>query len=291
MPISDIDMFRPDPVEEWSEAAPTGLGLRSELSVRNLNYATTHKYQHDRTDGEIPSILFGCDEQGRHGNFHPDSYRSICAVPSWAKRLEKVHTAWRRARVRANWSWKELDCSNSSDALLMNIFCYPQMTALPAVRALLGNESLDLPVFGFKPHSPLLAGRSDNTEIDMKLGRLLVEAKLTESDYQVADPRLVHRYPDFEAIFDSSELPMLNGRYLGYQLIRGVLAASVSQCCFCVFCDARRPDLIELWYRVMRAVRPVDLRCQLKILTWQELARALPSDLQHFLATKYGIFG
>lgn len=46
-------------------------------------------------------------------------------------------------------------------------------------------------------------------------------------------------------------------------------------CSFCVSCDARRPDLVEAWYRIMRAVRLSQLRCRLKLLTWQELATVL----------------
>ena len=75
----------------------------------------------------------------------------------------------------------------------------------------------------------------------------------------------------------------------GYQLIRGVLAAHATGGSFCVLCDARRPDLIENWYSVMRAVRSCVLRCRLQLLTWQELAAVLPRSLQKFLAAKYGI--
>lgn len=273
----------------WKTDLPSGLSLRTELSARSLQYARTHGYLHERTDGAIPSILFGCDEEGRHGNFHPASYRNILATPAWRRRLDKAHTSYRRARVRANWCWKELDCSNSSDALLMNIFCYPELTTVPAVRALLGNDLSELPEFGFKPRTPLSNGRYDNTEIDMKLGGLLVEAKLTESDFQLADPRLVHRYRDLESVFDTRDLPHRRGKQVGYQLIRGALAAYATNGSFCVVCDARRPDLTECWYRVMRAVRFVDLRCRLKLLTWQELAKAVPFDLRDFLAWKYGV--
>jgi len=264
----------------WKGNIPTGLSLRTELSVRSLKYALMHGYPHERTDGAIPSILFGCDEDRRHGNFHPASYRNILATPAWSRRLDKAHTAYRRARVRANWCWKELDCSSSSDAL----------TVAPAVRALLGNTPSELPEFGFKPRTPLLNGRCDNTEIDMRLGDLLVEAKLTESDFQLADARLLHRYRDFESVFDKVDLPLRRGKHVGYQLIRGALAAYAANGSFCVVCDARRPDLAECWYSVMRAVRLVDLRCRLKLLTWQELAKAVPYDLRDFLALKYGVF-
>ena len=70
---------------------------------------------------------------------------------------------------------------------------------------------------------------------------------------------------------------------------RGVLAAHARGGSFCVLCDARRPDLIESWYSVMRVVRNCILRCRLQLLTWQELAAVLPKSLQKFLAGKYGI--
>jgi hypothetical protein len=72
-------------------------------------------------------------------------------------------------------------------------------------------------------------------------------------------------------------------------LIRGVLAAHATGGSFCVLCDARRPDLIENWYLVMRAVRSCVLRCRLQSLTWQELTAALPKSLRKFPASKYGI--
>jgi hypothetical protein len=222
--------------------------------------------------------------------FHPLSYREICDHPQWAKRLVKVHTAFKRSRARANWHWKELDCANSSDALLMSIFCHPSVMASTRFTGMLGIESATQPEFGFKPRIPLLSGRYDNTEIDMKLDQLLVEAKLTESDFQSARFNLISRYRDIEAVFDLSELPCRNERYCSYQLIRGTMAAHATGGAFCVLCDARRPELIEAWYRIMRAVRPFELRHRLKLLTWQELSTVLPTDLRQFLAAKYGVY-
>jgi hypothetical protein len=268
---------------------PVGMNLRTELSVRGLKYALRHGYLHERTDGRIPSILFGCDEEGRHGNFYAASYAAILERAEWARRLEKVHTGYRRARVRANWSWKELDCSNSSDALLMNIFCAPGVTRLRAVRALLGSEVEAVPEFGYKPRTPLANGRWDCTEIDMRLGSLLVEAKLTESDFQMATPRLVRRYREVEEVFEVEDLPLRKGRHVGYQLIRGALAAQAGGGSFCALCDGRRTDLTEGWWGILRAVRSVELRCRLKLLTWQELAGAVPVELREFLEEKYGI--
>ena len=42
----------------------------------------------------------------------------------------------------------------------------------------------DVPEFGFKPRVPLTSGFVERTEIDMKLGSVLFEAKLTEADFQ-----------------------------------------------------------------------------------------------------------
>lgn len=271
------------------EDLPAGISLRAELSLRGLRFALAHGLSYEHTEAGTPSIIFGRGEDGRHGNFHPLSYARICANPDWARRLEKVHTASKRVRLRANWRWRELDCANSSDALLMNIFCHPEVVAAPGIRAMLGVEAEDTPQFGFKPRTPLSEGKRDSTEIDMRIGDLLVEAKLTESGFQTAKASLVQRYRDLEAVFDPSQLPVQNGRYTAYQLIRGALAAYATGCSFCVLCDGRRPDLIEPWYQVLRAVQCAKLRCRLQLLTWQELATVLPHDLQDFLARKYGI--
>lgn len=254
-----------------------------------MRFAATHGLTYEQTDGDTPSIIFARGEPTGHGNFHPRAYEAICANPQWAKRLNKVHTAHKRMRARADWRWMELDCANSSDALLMNVFCFPGVIDSAAVRATLGIEPGAVPEFGLKPRTPLHGGKRDNTEIDMRVGDLLVEAKLTESDFQTANTSLVARYRDLEEVFDPGALPTRSGRILAYQLIRGTLAAHAMQCSFCVLCDGRRPDLIEPWYAVMRAVRSFDLRCRLKLLTWQELAATLPRALQAFLSEKYGV--
>jgi hypothetical protein len=183
----------------------------------------------------------------------------------------------------------ELDCANSSDALLMNIFCYRRTVGNRALSSLLAVSSGLSPEFGFRPGIPLRNGKTDRTEIDMKLGSLLAEAKLTETDFQKAPAQMIERYRDIEEVFDPIELTRSGNVVPGYQLIRGVLAAYATGGSFCVFCDARRPDLVENWYSVMRAVRSCALRCRLQLLTWQELTGSLPKPLQQFLATKYGI--
>jgi hypothetical protein len=265
------------------------IGLRTELALRALQFAQVRKLLMARTDGAVPGVIFGESDSGLHGNFHPHSYQAIRHHPNWAKRLEKVHTAYKRSRARADWAWKELDCAHSSDALLMNIFCHPDIVTTAGVPGLLGASLNAAPEFGFKPRTPLSNSRFDNSEIDMRLGSVFFEAKLTESNFQTARLDLVARYRDFDEVFDRDELPRRDDKFLSYQLIRGVLAAHAGDASFCVLCDARRPDLTEAWYRIMRAVRLFDLRCRLQLLTWQELAAYVPADLQQFLAEKYGI--
>jgi hypothetical protein len=270
------------------------VNLRSDLSLRSQQLAIANGSLHELATGEVPSVMFGQNESGRHGNFHPTSYRNILANPAWARRLTKVHTSSRRVRHRAEWRWRELDCANSSDALLMNIFCYRRTVEHGALRAMLGVSAGLTPEFGFRPGIPLRNGKIDRTEVDMKLGDLVIEAKLTETGFQTARLEKVERYRDFVEVFDPAELrrsgdSMANYQISNYQLIRCVLAAYATGGSFCVLCDARRPDMIEKWLAVMRAVKSYVLRSRLHVLTWQELAGVLPRAMRRFLEVKYGI--
>ena len=257
--------------------------LHRDLNARAALYAQAHALPHETTRS---SIVFRAD--GRtHGNFHPASWRAILADEEWQKRLQKTHTAHRAGnKARADWHWRELDCAGSSDALLMNLFCHPRLDA----SALLGTRADARPNFGVHPRLPRERGLIDTTEIDMEIDGILFEAKLTESDFQTARPALLHRFKDWADVFDDEALPRTpSGAYVGYQLLRGVLAAHALQTSFCVLLDARRPDLIAAWHAVQLAVCSHTLRCRLKLLTWQELAAAAPRTLQTFLAEKYGI--
>lgn len=265
-------------------------GLRCELSERNQQWARDHGVVHEVTLGGVPAVLYQEDEQGRHGNFLKASYERICAVPAWRARLSKVHTSAKRALLSRDGGRRELDSSNSSDALLMNIFCHPETLAAAAARRLLGVGRDAEPVFGYRPRVKLVRGLVDYTEVDMKLDDLLVEAKLTEFDFQQAPRRMVERYPRFAEVFDVEHDDLCGERVESYQLIRGVLAADASSVHrFCVLCDARRPDLMERWHRLLSRVTIYDLRCRMVMLTWQELASVLPEEMQEFLEEKYGI--
>jgi hypothetical protein len=267
--------------------------LRKELSLRGMRLAG--KLPHEVSYGRVPNFVFQ-QHEGGHGNFFPPSYNAILADPDWALRLRKSYTGGQWIPRRWDRERAELDCANSSDALLMNVFCCPGVLERPQVCALLGIERGLHPHFGFRPRAPL-AGRDvnrtalDRTEVDMSLGLLLVEAKLTEGGFQSAPLERLLRYRDFNELFDVDELPRIGDSVRSYQLIRGVLAAAHLNRRFVVLCDARRRDLIEAWFLILRAVRQYDLRHRLALLTWQELAAQLPAALQAFLAEKYGIAG
>jgi hypothetical protein len=266
--------------------------LRRELCARNAQFARRHSLDHVSSYGATPVTVYAPDpESRRHGNFYRPSYRAILQREEWARRLEKVHAQARHALPRADRRWRELDSCTSSDALLMNIFCCPGVCRSKLVAGMLGTETTDLPQFGFRARVPLRAARErfDRTEVDMKLGGLLVESKLTETDFQTAPAARVESYRDLEQVFEVDELPRSGERHVSYQLIRNVLAAYASDMSFCVMLDARRPDLIEVWHRAMRCVRRADLRVRCKVLTWQELAVFLPRGLRNFLHEKYGI--
>ena len=264
--------------------------LRRELCARNASYAALHQLSHLTSYGEVPVVVYQPSPCGtQHGNFIQASYRALQCRPQWNRRFEKVHSHAGRAFPKSDCVSKELDSSMSSDALLMNIFCYPGVTKRRELCLMLGTEIGDLPEFGFKPRIPLTSGCVERTEIDMKLGPVLFEAKLTESDFQTQRAAMVEGYRDLKEVFEYRKLPRRGREYVSYQLLRNVLAAYALNLSFCVLLDARRPDLRELWYRVMSCVRPTDLKTRCKVLTWQELSAALPSRLQSFLELKYGI--
>ena len=264
--------------------------LRHELSLRNRAFALQRQLSHVESFGGMAVTVYQPHPtRRRHGNFFDESYAAMLEIPEWRKRLEKVHTTARSSLPKSGRGWKELDSSMSSDALLMNIFCCPYVSDDPRILGLFGIEAAELPQFGWRARVQLKKGTADRTEVDMKLGNMLFEAKLTESDFQSCDPAVLRCYRDFEEVFESSDLPEEGGKLASYQLIRNVLAAHASDCGFCVLLDARRPDLMESWYAILRCVRPFELRVRCKVLTWQELSRILPEQLGEFLDLKYGI--
>ncbi len=264
--------------------------LRRTLADQAKKYADAHAIPHCLSYGDSPVVCFSPYEGGmRHGNFLDRSYKAIKARSEWTRRLAKVHTLGKRSfPAHERGRWMELDTCTSSDALLMNIFCYSSAFLDGRIPALLGADPSAIPEFGYRARVPLMNGKLDRTEVDMRLGDLLVEAKLTEGDFQSADKAVLLAYRDFSDVFDRRQLPQTRTRYASYQLLRNVLAAHTLQCSFCVLIDARRTDLANDWFAVMKCVKPIELRTRLRISTWQEIVRVAPHRLRRFLEEKYG---
>src|SRR5450631_355642 len=182
--------------------------LRLELGLRNRRYARGRL--HVESYGTPPVIVYA-PEDARHGNFYDSAYAAIIARPEWIRRFDKVHAQAARSLPKSQLDpkrrWRELDSSMSSDALLMNVFCTPGVAESSAVRHALGIEGDAQPDFGWKARVPLANGRFDRTEVDLRMGSLLVEAKLTEGDFQTREARIVEAYRDFDEVFDRELLP------------------------------------------------------------------------------------
>jgi hypothetical protein len=187
-------------------------GLRAELALRNRFWARSNA--HVESYGSNPVIVYA-PEDGRHGNFYPPAYTAIVERPEWIRRFDKIHAQGRslpKPQLDPRRRWRELDSCMSSDALLMNIFCTPEVIASPAIRRMMGIDAVAEPQFGWKARVPLENGRVDRTEVDMRWGDLLVEAKLTESDFQCREARIVEAYRDLDEVFDRDLFPRVQIR-------------------------------------------------------------------------------
>jgi hypothetical protein len=183
---------------------------------------------------------------------------------------------------------RELDSSNSSDALLMNCFCFPGAAA-QIMKGLDLIETGQHPEFGIKAKLPLTDGLDDATELDMKIGTHIFEAKLTEHNFTSSPIEHVRRYRDLGSVFDIASLPCLDNKFLGYQLIRNVLAAAHLNASLIVLLDQRRPDLLQDWWSIHARIKSADLRIRCGVRTWQQVAATSPPLLAGFLAEKYGL--
>ena len=265
--------------------------LRKELAELAKHFAIANCLTHYRSCGKKdPTILFPEEPTtSKHGNFNDESYAAILTNKSWADRLRKPHSQRHQALPKDRRAdAKELDSSNSSDALLMNCFCYPE-AAERILRDCLHMTPSGSVEFGVDGNVPLRNGKLDKTELDMRVGNIICEAKLTESDFTRKRAKVVEAYRDFDDVFDPSLLPAVEGEYENYQLIRNVLAAVAHACHFVLLCDGRRPDLLHQWWTVHTAIRSPDLRARCHFLLWQEVAESCPSPLREYLREKYGL--
>lgn len=261
--------------------------LRDAIRQSHLLWAADQGIPYYLSRGRSPTVLFEVAADGSgHGNFLAESWRAIAANPVWGTRARKPHSQPGALPEEKRSSVRELDSSNSSDALLMNCFCFPGAAA--RILKGLGLPADDsAPEFGFKARLSLLDGNEDATEIDMRLGSVLFEAKLTEHDFTTCPRPHVERYRDVEVHLDLESLPNRGAELSGYQLVRNVLAAAQYDAKFVVLLDQRRPDLMLEWWRVHSAIRSFELRSRCEFRTWQQVAAASPARLAQFLVEKY----
>ncbi len=209
-------------------------------------------------------------------NFQPEAYRNIQGR-EWANRLAKNHSHFDDGT-------KEMASSNSSDAVLMNVFCHPKIKVWKGVAQLTGINPDDIE-FGWNPG---IETHDSPTEIDMYSNNTIYEAKLTEKGFTEKNIGKVREvYPDFEDVFESSSLTE-NGMVKHYQLIRNIIAAKKHDANFRLIIDYRRPDLLRYFLETVASVKSFELRKRCSFLTWQEIAQSTGRDLQEFLRMKYG---
>ena len=125
-------------------------------------------------------------------SFCPESRESIARNEDWRTRTKKAHT-----QVSDTY---EMQSSNSSDALLMNTFCHPEIDTWKGVQNILGLIPKE-PVFGFKAKVLKVGTNGDDTEIDLVIGDCFAEAKLTEENFTSKAKSEVEKYEKFSSVF------------------------------------------------------------------------------------------
>lgn len=211
-------------------------------------------------------------------NFLPASYENILTNPVWEARLKKIHSYFNNGTL-------EMQSSNSSDAILMNIFCNPGIKNWKGPRELLNIDTSSNIEFGWNP----VFENEDNhkTEIDMKIGNRIFESKLTETSFKTKPHEIVERYKDFHTVFNSTALDNGKGEYCHYQLIRNILTAYKYDYSFSILIDESRIDLIRELFSVAQAIKDPKLRSKIGFITWQEIASVCGAELKEYLANKY----
>lgn len=228
--------------------------------------------------GKERKNAFIFDELGM--NFHDDSLKEIQDDSAWLERTRKKHT-------QINGIF-EMQSSNSSDALLMNIFCHPEIRIWEGPKKLLRIhiDKATKITFGWEP---VLANekRGHKTEVDLKIGSRIFEAKLTEPDFQTAPAERVRGYEGFTDVFDESRLSMKKDRITNYQLIRNALVAYKYGLDLTVLLDSSRIDLIREIFKFIKAIKLDCIRDRIDFVTWQELNGKLGEDLDEYIYEKY----
>jgi hypothetical protein len=143
-------------------------------------------------------------------NFMPETFENIEKHSNWYKRTQK-----KLERVPDIF---EMQSSKSSDALLMNIFCYPDFINWEKPRELLKIDNYNCMKFGWNPEflyekrkfEYLQKEGKENefhpSEIDLKIGDSIFEAKLTEENFGEKEIKTIQKYDGFKSVFDEDVL-------------------------------------------------------------------------------------
>lgn len=262
--------------------------LRQQLTALAKQYAdhTDRKYGYNTGISKAPQSAIIFDRTG--DNFSYEAWEAIKNNPYCFSRTQKAHSSFDETNPK-----EEMQSSNSSDALLMNIFCDRFMLKSKGLLKLLKVDDLSKLTFGFQPGVALVDNGKDRTEIDLLIQdaekKIFCESKLTEENFVFEKRSKFERYKYFEHVFYTRYLPT-DGQYIAnYQLVRNILAAYEFNAHFYLFIDMRRPDLAKSFYQTLRCVKDIDLRMLCEIFYWQDIAAVAHRDLQEFLKEKYGI--
>lgn len=224
-------------------------------------------------------------------SFQKDSFSNIKSNKNYNDRTQKKHS---KVQTK-NAGILEMQSSNSSDALAMNIFCHPNFSKWEKMKKLFQVNEFTSIDFGHKAKVDKTINnikKKDNTEIDVFInGNIFIECKLTEKDFSSKKMDIVEHYSEFRNVFHKEKLLQTKTYYENYQLIRNILAANQHNAQFILICDMRRPDLVESYHQTLTCIKDeyLELKNNCKIIYWQDLAQVVGDELKVFLNEKYGI--
>jgi len=250
------------------------VALKQEIKKAAASYARKRDLPID--DSHASAVIF----RNLSDNFYPESFTSIIGRPDWHQRTTKKHQNVPGVL--------EMQSSNSSDTLLMNIFCHPDIRRWKGVRNLL-KEEIQAISFGFPGQVHINGGQPDSTEIDMALPGVFCEAKLTESDFTQKRVDIVERYDNLQNAFHVEALPRIKDDYDNYQIIRNLLAAIQHNRRHILLCDERRPDLVVRYMQTVSSLREIGNRKECRVIFWQEVVAACGAPLRAWIEEKYGM--
>ena len=248
--------------------------LRQEIRESARSYAQSHDLDVDCSWKS--AIIF----RDLADALHRPSFDAICDNEIWRCRTKKSHQQIDGV--------KEMQSSNSSDALLMSIFCHPELSSWKGVADVLGFSPTE-PEFGYKPRVAKKGTNGDETEIDMAIDGYFVEAKLTETDFTEKAVAEVEKYEGLASCFHTECLCICDGRFQNYQVIRNLLASTQHRKHHMLLCDERRPDLVRRYMKTVCCLRDEQMRKGCRVVFWQEIWRACGRDLGDFLQARYGL--